>query len=337
MGRRMTVRSFTAPIVERINGRSLSGSQRVWLLNLALSASALSLFALLVVPLPAHSVGPSMPWLALAGLFYGAEILVVHFQFRREIHTFSLSEIPFVLGLLFATPVEFVLANVAGAALALVIHRRQPPIKLIFNVSQFALGAVLGVVVFNVLRNGATAPSLTLWVSALMATLVANLVGILTIAVAIALSERRIEVRKLTQVLKFGLAVGITNTIVVLAAVTFLWADPEMLWILALPAILLYLAYRAYMSEREKHESLEFLYESTTILQRTHELDTAIVQLLGHARKMFRAEVAELTLMPHGEARDALRTRLGPADESRVMEAVRASELADIWQRLHES
>ena len=299
----MSARTLAAPIVERFAGRSLTGSQRVWLLNLALSASALSLFALLVVPLPARSVGPSMPWLALAALFYAAEILVVHFQFRREIHTFSLSEIPFVLGLLFATPVEFVLANVAGAALALVIHRRQPPIKLIFNVSQFALGAVLGVVVFNVLRSGATAPSPTLWVSALMATLVANLVGILTIAIAIALSERRIEVRKLTQVLKFGLAVGTTNTIVVLTAVTFLWADPEMLWILALPAVLLYLAYRAYMSEREKHESLEFLYESTTILQRTPELDTAIVQLLGHARKMFRAEIAELTL--HAARRSA--------------------------------
>ena len=328
----MTARTVTRRTGSRIP--ALTGSQRVWLLNIALSAAALSLFVLLVAPLPARSVGTPMPWLVLAGLFYAAEILVVHFQFRREIHTFSLSEIPFVLGLLFATPVEFVLANVAGAALALVIHRRQAPIKLTFNVAQFALGAVLGVVVFNLLRGDATSPSVTLWAAALMATLVSNLVGILTIAVAIALSERRIEVRKLTQVLKFGLAVGITNTVVVLAAVTFLWNEPQMLWVLALPAVLLYLAYRAYMSEREKHESLEFLYESTTILQRTPELDTAIVQLLGHARKMFRAEVAELTLMPSGDGRDALRTRLGPGDESRVMEAVRANELADVWQRL---
>jgi diguanylate cyclase (GGDEF)-like protein len=330
----MTDRTIGRPMRDRVHLRPLTGAQRVWLLNLALGGAALSLFLLVVVRMPALSVGPSMPWLALAALFYAAEILVVHFQFRREIHTFSLSEIPFVLGLLFATPVEFVLANVAGAALALIIHRRQPPIKLTFNVAQFALGAVLGVVVFNLLRNGVTAPSMTLWAAALMATLVANLVGILTIAVAIALSERRVEIRKLTQVLKFGLAVGITNTVVVLAAVTFLWQDPEMLWILALPAVLLYLAYRAYMSEREKHESLEFLYESTTILQRTPELDTAIVQLLGHARKMFRAEVAELTLMSTAEAREALRTRLGPADESRVMEAVRSTELADVWQRL---
>jgi diguanylate cyclase (GGDEF)-like protein len=330
----MTARAGAQPAVARARIRPLSGSQRVWLLNLAVGAAALSLFLLLVAPLPAQSVGQHMPWLVLAALFYVAEILVVHFQFRREIHTFSLSEIPLVLGLLFVTPVEFVIANVAGAALALVIHRRQAPIKLCFNVAQFALGAVLGVVVFNVVRNGAAAPSPALWIGALSATLVANLVGILTIAVAIALSERKVELRKLSQVLKFGLAVGLTNTIVVLAAVTFLWHDPAMLWVLALPAVLLYLAYRAYMSEREKHESLEFLYESTTILQRTPELDTAIVQLLGHARKMFRAEVAELTLRPAGETREALRTRLGPADEAHVMETVRSAELSEVWARL---
>jgi diguanylate cyclase (GGDEF)-like protein len=319
---------------KRISVRRLSGSQRVWLLNGAIAVVALAIFGLTVLPLRATAVSVGIPWYALAALFYAAEILVVHFQFRREVHTFSLSEIPFVLGLLFAAPVDFVLANIVGAALALVIHRRQPPIKLVFNVAQFALGAVLGVTVFNFVRGDASSISVLLWGAALAATFVSNLVGILTIAIAIALSERRIELRKLTQVLKFGLAVGSTNTIVVLAAVTFLWHDPAMLWILALPAVLLYLAYRAYMSEREKHESLEFLYESTTILQRTPELDTAIVQLLGHARRMFRAEVAELTLMPAGDAREALRTRLGPNDESRVMEGVNAGLLTDVWMKL---
>jgi diguanylate cyclase (GGDEF)-like protein len=319
---------------KRISMRQLSGAQRVWLLNAGITALALLVFGLTVLPLRATAVSVGIPWYALAALFYAAEILVVHFQFRREVHTFSLSEIPFVLGLLFATPVDFVLANVIGAALALVIHRRQPPIKLIFNVAQFALGAVLGVTVFNLVRGDTSSVSALIWVAALAATFVSNMVGILTIAIAIALSERLVELRKLWHVLKFGLAVGSTNTIVVLAAVTFLWHDPAMLWILALPAVLLYLAYRAYMSEREKHESLEFLYESTTILQRTPELDTAIVELLGHARRMFRAEVAELTLMPTGEAREALRTRLGPKDESRVMEAASATLLAEVWDKL---
>ncbi|MDP8904517.1 MAG: EAL domain-containing protein [Chloroflexota bacterium] len=315
----------------------MSGSARVWTLNVGMAALALVLFAGVVVPLPSTALAVGMPWWALAILFYLAEILVVHFQFRREVHTFSLSEIPFVIGLFFATPVDFVAANVLGAAGALVIHRRQPPIKLSFNVAQFALGAILGVVAFNLLRGETATMAPILWAAAVVATLAANLVGILTIAIAIALSERLIELRKLSQVLKFGLAVGLTNTVVVLTAVTFLWNDPAMLWILGVPAALLYLAYRAYMSEREKHESLEFLYESTTILQRTPALDLAIVDLLAHARRMFKAEIAELTLMPAGDAREALRTWLDANEQAHVMEAVDARRLADIWQRVQEA
>jgi diguanylate cyclase (GGDEF)-like protein len=311
-----------------------SGAVRVWALNAVLAAVAAGVFATFIVQLQPAGRPILLPWYVLAGLFYLAEVLVVHFQFRREVHTFSLSEIPFVLGLFFATPVEFVVANVLGAFAALAIHRRQAPVKLAFNVSQFALGAALGVAVFHLVGGGSPVMSPTAWLAALAATVVMNVVGIVTIAMAIGLSEGRLELPKLAQVFKFGLLVGVTNTVVVLAAITFMWDDPSALWILAIPAVVLYLAYRAYMSEREKHESLEFLYESTTILQRTPEFDLALVELLRHTRRMFKAEIAELTLVASGEARDALRTSVGPQDESEVMEAVDVSSLGEIWARV---
>ena len=44
----------------------------------------------------------------LASLFYLAEALVVHFHFRRDAHSFSLSEVPLVLGLFYlAVSVRF--------------------------------------------------------------------------------------------------------------------------------------------------------------------------------------------------------------------------------------
>ena len=49
------------------------------------------------------------------------------------------------------------------------------------------------------------------------------------------------------------------------------------------------------------------LYESTLILQRSPQLDTALSRLLDHARKMFRADVAEIRLMPRQEGDDILR------------------------------
>jgi diguanylate cyclase (GGDEF)-like protein len=310
----------------------ISGAARVWALNLVLAALAVTIFSGAVTQLqPASGV---LPWYVLALGFYLAEVLVVHFQFRREVHTFSLSEIPFVLGLFFATPVDFVLANVLGAFGALVIHRRQSPVKLAFNVSQFALGAAAGVTVFHLLRGTSVGIGPSDWFAALVATGVMNIVGIVTIAIAIALSEGRLEMGKLTQVFKFGLTVGATNTVVVLAAITFLWRDPLALWVLGVPAVVLYLAYRAYMSEREKHESLEFLYEATTILQRTPQLDVALVELLRHTRRMFKAEIAELTLVASAESREALRTSLGPEGEPEVMETIDVSLLSELWTRL---
>jgi hypothetical protein len=66
-----------------------------------------------------------------------------------------------------------------------------------------------------------------------------------------------------------------------------LWVDPRSVVLLAVPAAIVFLAYRAYMGEREKHERLELLYESSRLLHYAPELDSAIGALLEHARRMF--------------------------------------------------
>ena len=87
-----------------------------------------------------------------------------------------------------------------------------------------------------------------------------------------------------------------------------LWYDPSSIWLLALPLSTLFLAYRAYVSEREKHERLEMLYRSSRILQHSPELDVALLALLDHAREMFRAELAEVVLEPSPNSDQILRT-----------------------------
>ena len=82
--------------------------------------------------------------------------------------------------------------------------------------------------------------------------------------------------------------------------------------------MIVFLAYQAYVSEREKHERLELLYQSSRILQHSPELDSTLVALLGHARTMFRAEVAEVVLYPRG-AEAAMRTTSRHDGEPDVM------------------
>src|SRR5215212_258668 len=80
---------------------------------------------------------PHIPWWAIAIGWAIAEMCVVHLEFRRSAHSFSLADLPFVFGLLFASGDGFLLGALLGAMVA--YGRRLPPIKTAFNLAQLAL------------------------------------------------------------------------------------------------------------------------------------------------------------------------------------------------------
>ena len=145
-------------------------------------------------------------------------------------------------------------------------------------------------------RGGAT--------SALEATLVAT---------AISLSGGAPQLRLLPQMLSFSEMVAMANASLATLAVMVLLVDPRSIILLAVPTAVVFVAYRAYIGEREKHERLELLYESSRLLHYAPELDSAIGALLEHARRMFRAERAELMLFPEPSLDAALRSSSGGA------------------------
>jgi diguanylate cyclase (GGDEF)-like protein len=145
------------------------------------------------------------------------------------------------------------------------------------------------------------------WLAAFAATLSASVVCVFAIATAISLSGGAPQYQKLPEMVRFGAMVALANTSLALLAVTVMWIEPSAVWLLVVPLVTMFLAYGAYVSEREKHERLELLYQSSRILQHSPELDSALIALLDHARDMFRAEVAEVVLQAHG-AVGALRT-----------------------------
>src|SRR4051812_6034770 len=301
--------------------RPRSGALKIWLLSGVLAALALVLFGAVVVGIAPLAAPFSLPWWLLAIGFYLAETNVVHLEFRRQAHTFSLSEIPFVLGLVFATPAGFVLAAVLGSAVGLVL-RRQPLIKLCFNLSHFALEATLAVIIFDRLHGASVDPGAQMWLAVFITTALVNVLGILSVSLAIGFAEGRWQRERLPEVLRFGLAVGMTNTSLALMAVTILWLEAAAAWLLGIPIVLMLLAYRTLMSEREKNKNLELLYETTRILQRSPELDAAVADLLAHARTMFRAGTARLLLFPTRPGEQALETVINSTDDGRVMDPI---------------
>ena len=94
-------------------------------------------------------------------------------------------------------------------------------------------------------------------------------------------------------------------------------------WLLAPPVAVLWIAYRAYVSERAKHRSLEFLYGVTRSLSNGNDLEPELLDLMRRTRASFRVRAAEVVLLA-GDG--ALRTALVPDGPDEVMVDVDAAD-----------
>ena len=300
----------------------------VWWLNLAIASAATILFVTVVRDLPAL-IDPHLPWWGLAIGFLVAERCVVHLQFRRSAHSFSLGDVPLVFGLLFATGGDLVAGAVIGSAATLVIERRLAPVKLVFNLAQFALAASLATMAVHLIAPDGAALDPQTWAAVLIGTQASAIVTVMLIGIAISLSEGALKIGTVVQMLVMDFVVTATNTCLALAGAIVISTDPRATPLLVVPALVVYLAYRAYLMERQRHERLEFLYEATRTLSRSPEMVLALEGLLERSLESFRAEMAEIVLFG-SDGNPPLRTTLGPGDYKEVMEPMDPGVAAEL-------
>jgi diguanylate cyclase (GGDEF)-like protein len=312
--------------MDAVNGPSVAARHSrlhlpspLWVLTAAIAAGAA---LLLTGPLsglePANSA-LAFRWWSLAPWFLVAEICVLHVYFGRDAHSVSLSEVPLVLGLLFAEPTDLIAAQMAGTALALVLHRRQPLHKLVFNLANLALASSIAVAIFRVLLQGHPASGPTGWAAVLAGTTAGSTSASLCIAAARAITTRRIVRSEVFKVLREGVTSTVTVTSFALVAATVLWFQPLALVLLLVPLLVVFRAYRGYSAQHERSARLEFLYDAGRMLQSSSDVELAMGSLLSRACAMFHAELGEFTLFPSTGDELAYRTRVGRGHDAQVL------------------
>jgi diguanylate cyclase (GGDEF)-like protein len=309
------------------------------LLIIAIYAAATAAYLLLVRPnITAGDVSP-VPWPLLALGFAVADLKTVNVHFRRNRHAYSLSEVPAVIGLYALTPSDFVVALAVGTAAGLLLETRQIRVRRTFNMGLALLVGTTLLGAFHAFAgvepsSGIVIPQLRDSLTAVGACALTSVVGTLCVAAIITLSgvdPRSIGLRSMVE---FGLVVAVTNASVALVAALVLATQPAALLLLVVPIATLYFAYRAYLSEREKHARLELLYESSRILQDSPELDATVLAVLEHARRMFAAEASQLVIFQGRLA--ALATTSVAGGEPEIMRATRHDTEPPLWRRVRE-
>ena len=235
-----------------------------------------------------------MPIWLLAVLFCVAELLLVHIAVGPDTHTFSLREVPLMLGAFLALPEDVLLGQLLGAGIALVFIRRQSAVKVVFNLATFTFTAALALLAFYALVDPADPLGPRGWVAAFFAVLLADIASAACVELVIhAHSGEPMVWRRRTLA---GLAFTFGNATLALATVIIVVMRPDASWVAALVAAALWFSYRMSVREREQREMLVALQSTTNDIHASlgnPELEAAVVR---GARDVFGASSAELWL-----------------------------------------
>ncbi len=271
-----------------------------WALILCLGAGSVVALLFLLRDVSQVHDGVHLHWILLAVCFFAAETWVVHLHFRSEAGSFSLYEVPLVLGLIFTEPALLWVAIVCGAGLALRFVRKQPVIKVAFNVANLSLHVVVATLIVSLFDVGdLLAP--TSWLVLGASTMVGGALQILLLALIITVTEGTFNRPQLVSMVLIGAVISAANTALALVAAILIETEPWALLLLAVTVAVLLVAYRAYVSERTQRERVEFLYSSTKALRENSETTAAAAALLDEATSMFRAARGDLYLFARPE------------------------------------
>jgi len=271
---------------------------------LALSVFLCGLGALLLFQASSMFGPPPAPftvsWWVFVPAFMLTEALTFHLEIREEAHSFSLSELPLVIGFFFAAPWAVVLGRILGEALYYVFLRRMPLVKLVFNLSMYLAEGAAAVLVFRVVSDGAGPLQVRSWLAVLAGVVTADLISMVTVTAAIRWHGG--HTRLSTAVLVGSLTTGVNTSLAVLAAM-ILWVSPWGMGLLALVALTVAFGYRGYVGLNQRYSSLQLLYDFTRMVGSSVRAEAVMDQVLAEARRLLRATRAEIVLIDRDNGR----------------------------------
>lgn len=238
------------------------------------------------------------------GFFVAAHAMMLVVDLRRQTFILNIGEIPFLLGLFFLPPLTLIAVRVLAAVVGH-LSRRQPPVKLWFNVANVAAGtAVATAIVVNagVLEADQPLTWLTL-VGAMMANQIVTLIPVL---VVITLVQGRLSRKELTATTVPGVLVAAINTIFGLVVLILLAQSEWALVVLVALVTFFVLAYRSYAQSLRQNRTLSEIYALTSAIADTPHDGTISDVLLKQVRELLQSEYATLWLPKQGRYPEVL-------------------------------
>ena len=272
--------------------------RRTWLFNALLVTVAVGFYLTTVSTIRLAEPVVQLPWILLAGLFCAAEAWRVYVHLRRNAISFSLSEVPLVLGLFFASPGVLVSACMAGGLVALFLIRRYSAIKVVFNLAVRVVEAEVALWMLFLLEPTRNLSDPKSWAIVVGITATIAVLGFSLTALVIWLAEGSLSRAQLARGYVFSLGAGLANACLAIEAAAATSRNLAELGLLSMP--LLGVAGAVFplhvgVSETPANPAP---VQCSDLLQRSGAAEVAVPELLTQISQVFRAEMAEVVMLP---------------------------------------
>ena len=233
--------------------------------------------------------------LAVVTLMFGVSFVVAfHVEFRRNAFTFTLSEVPVAIAVVFLLPVEGVGARVVGTLVATVLFRRLPFLKLLFNLSSSIFEAAVAYsIAYALLRDSEPSDARVVFIVT-AGVLAASLAGSVAVSIAISRYEGN-TVHRVVDDLKsawvFAVNSAAAGMVLGLALQSGLIALISIVPVLALWGLV-----RGNGSINQQLRDLDEVHGFTSRIGTSLDLDEVCTTAVEDTAGILRAEVAILRL-----------------------------------------
>jgi signal transduction histidine kinase len=267
----------------------------VWAIAAALAAAGVAL-QIIAMPYGAPGTGVSLPVWSIALGFAATEVLAIHMPSEKSSHTLTLSEIPFVLGLVMAAPATLIVGRMVGTGLALGAYRRTAPSKVLINLALHYTETVVAITLFRRVI-GPTSPVVPqAWPVLLGAVMAGVILTASAIAVIITVLEPRRSLREAWREIAAGTLVSFAIAFVGLVFALLILSEP---WTAALMAGIVGLVFagtKVFERLYSRFEQLRAVYRYTGAVHGSLSSTAAAQAVLGECAYLLRAGYAALLL-----------------------------------------
>ena len=271
----------------------------VVLISVVLAVLSVGLF--LTVPDLGDATRPTS-WALFAAIIVGyafTEYSVFRFQFRRESIAFSLSEIPLAFSLVFLAPGPALAARALSTFTVILVVRRPPLYKFVFNVGAVAFEVALAYVVFRGIVHSWGSDDTQLVVAVIVATGVVAIVTSILVSLAISRFEGDL-LGRIGSELRLAWWLFLVNATLAGMVLSLALVSPILVVLAAVPVALLWYVIKAFGAIDQRLRDLDEVHGFTGRVGQSLDPSEIGHAAVVEAARLHRTEGAALVLFDHG-------------------------------------